>query len=202
MTKYHKCVEPYGPYQNVSAETADAADVLLRLVGVDVLGSQHTKMTPYRLAYYLQYWMRPEENSRFTVFDNINPKIDQMVIVNPIPFWACCSHHMLPFTGTVHFGYIPDKKLVGLSMVPLVVKEFCARPWLQETMTSKLADLFEEKLSPVGLGIYTVATHTCQMLDLQGPPVPQMIFSEMRGAMREEPSARAEFMELIKLGGN
>lgn len=197
--KYHERVEIYGPYTNISPEVADAADDLLSLIGINSLSSQHTKMTPYRLAHYLQYWTRPNSDLRFTVFDNVDPKIDQMVVVNPIPFWACCSHHMLPFFGTVYFGYIPNKKLVGLSMVPLLVKEFCARPWLQETMTSKLADLFEEKLDPTGLGICTVAMHTCQMLDLQGPPVPQMMFSEMRGAMREHPSTRAEFMELINV---
>lgn len=197
--KYHNRVEVYGPYQNVSPETADAANNLLHQIGINALDSQHTEMTPYRLAYYLQYWTRSENHLRFTVFDNVNPVIDQMIVVSPIPFWSCCSHHMLPFFGTVYFGYIPDKKLVGLSMVPLLIKEFCARPWLQETMTSKLADMFEKKLDPAGLGICTVAMHTCQMLDLQGPPVPQMVFSEMRGNMRDESAARAEFIELIKM---
>lgn len=200
MTKYHECVEAYDPYKNISPEVADAADDLLRLVGVNTLDSQHTKMTPYRLAHYLQHWTRPKADLRFTVFDNVDPKIDQMVCVNPIPFWACCSHHMLPFFGTVYFGYIPNEKLVGLSMVPLLIKEFCARPWLQEILTSEIANLFEEKLDPVGLGVCTVAMHTCQMLDLQGPPVPQMMFSEMRGTMRDDPSARVEFMRLTNIG--
>ena len=197
MFKYHYKVKPYGPYKNVSPRAADAADKLLKEVGLHALGNQHTIMTPYRLAHYLSYWKRPLAEMRFTVFPNKDPVIDQMIGVSPIPFWACCSHHMLPFFGVVHFGYIPIDHLVGLSMVPLLVKEWCARPWLQETMTSGLADLFEEKLEPLGLGICTIATHTCQMLDLRGPPVPKMIFSEMRGCFREAGQSRMEFLALI-----
>lgn len=198
MEKYSQVLAPYGPYREVPRETADAAFELLTQAGLPVLGNQHTEGTPYRLAHYLRYWARPKAEPRFTVFENKDPVIDQMVVVSPIPFWACCSHHMLPFFGTVHFGYIPTSKLVGLSMVPLLVKEFCARPWLQETMTSELADLFERKLSPLGLGLITEATHTCQMLDLGGPPVPQMVFSEMRGAFFEFPTTRAEFLRLVE----
>lgn len=196
MSTYHDSVEPYGPYKDVSPQAADAANKLLEEVGLD-LSSQHTMMTPYRLAHYLEYWTRPPDELRFTVFPNRDPVIDQMIVVSPIPFWACCSHHMLPFFGVVHFGYIPMAHLVGLSMVPLLIKEFCARPWLQETMTSRLADLFEVRLKPLGLGICTIAMHTCQMLDLGGPPVPQMEFSEMRGCFREAGQSRMEFLQLI-----
>ena len=197
---YHDYAEPYPPYDTIPDQVADSAAELLGSLGILATESQHTRMTPYRLAHYLRYWTRPEEEPRFTVFENRDPVIDQMIAVAPIPFWACCSHHMLPFFGTVYFAYIPTKKLVGLSMVPLLVKEFCARPWLQEIMTSQLADLFENKLEPLGLGLVTTATHTCQMLDLEGPPVPQMIFSEMRGCFRDPGRARMEFLQLVKGG--
>lgn len=196
---YSKRVEPYYPYTTVRPEEADAAYRLLRECAFGIAhNSQHTAMTPYRLAHYLNYWTRPDELPRFTTFDNIDPVVDQLVVIGPIPYWACCTHHLLPFFGSVSFGYIPDLKLVGLSMVPLFVKEFCARPWLQETMTLELADFFERKLEPKGLGLVTDATHTCQLLDLGGPPVPKMVFSEMRGLFRSKARVRMEFLDLMR----
>ena len=198
--KYHSWVEPYFPYNGVHPVEADAAYCLLRECGVRITrDGQHQRMTPYRLAHYLNYWTRPPLEPRFTVFDNVNPKISQVIVVDPIDFWACCSHHMLPFFGKVYFGYVPEDKLVGLSMIPLVIKELCTRPWLQETMTEVLADWFTERLHPNGLGIVTIAMHTCQMLDLGGPPVPQMKFSSLRGSFFDNPATRDEFFRLSGL---
>jgi len=196
---YTDYVKPYAPYDKVWSQAANSAEQLLRDIGVDAQASQHTLMTPYRLAHYLSYWTRPLDDIRFTVFDNDNG-IDQMIAVGPIDFWAVCSHHMLPFFGKVWFGYIPDKKIVGLSMVPLLVKSHCARPWLQEDMTQGLANVFQEKLEPLGLGVYCEAIHTCQMLDLGGPPVPMMKKQVLYGAMREDGPARAEFRGIINGG--
>ena len=191
----------YPPYDNIDSATAAAAQDLLKRSGMAHADrDQHTRMTPYRLAHYVAYWFRPYDPPRFTVFENTIPKVDQLIVVAPIYFWACCSHHMLPFFGKVYFGYIPDKKLVGLSMVPLFIKEICARPWVQETMTTQLADLITDKLHPVGLGIVTKAIHTCQFMDLGGPPAPSMIYSDLRGALREKDRARAEFFKLIEEG--
>ena len=188
--------KPYPPYDSIPVTTVHAVEDLLVRVGMST-HDQHTEMTAARLTYYLSHWFRPVKETRFTTFENECPVVDQMIVVAPIHFWACCSHHMLPFFGTVAFGYIPDQRLVGLSMVPLLVKEFCTRPWLQEAMTTQLGDFFQETLRPIGLGIVTKATHTCQMLDLGGPPVPEMVFSDLRGALRESDRARAEFYSLI-----
>ena len=192
---YSSKITPYGPYVTVDPITADCVWSVLDRVGVDVFGSQHTKMTPYRLAHYLEYWYRPPDDVRFTVFDNEDPVIDQMVTVDPIPFWACCSHHMLPFFGQVYFGYLPGDKIIGLSQIQMQVQSFCARPWLQETMVKELADVLEELSNPQGLGLIVRATHTCQMLDL-GPIVPNMTFSELRGCFREHHAVRDEFWKL------
>lgn len=210
---YIDFVSPYAPYDEVQDDAAQAAMELLLQVGMPTTTSirlpgvpadslipshPHQIMTPYRLAHYLKYWFRPVSLPRFTVFDNVDPKIDQLLVVDPIPFWACCSHHMLPFFGTVHFGYIPKDKLIGLSMVPLLVKEFCARPSVQEHLTHELANIFWEKAEPLALGIIVRAVHTCQMLDLGGPPVPQMTLSDLRGAFFESPKARSEFLQLAE----
>jgi len=193
-------VPPYAPYDSVQPAEVDAACRLLVATGHGVsANSEHSRMTPYRLAHYLRYWTRPygEDEPRFTTFENRNPVIDQMITIGPIDFWACCSHHLLPFFGQAWFGYVPNEKLVGLSMVPLVVKNHCARPWLQETMTHHLAAIFEDKLEPDGLGIVTRAIHTCQMLDLKGPPVPEMTFSVMHGSFFTNEKTRAEFLSFV-----
>lgn len=195
---YSDAVKPYYPYTQVRPEEVDAAYKLLRECAYNISPeNQHMRMTPYRLAHYLNYWTRSHNEPRFTVFDNVDPVIDQMIVVGPTHFWACCSHHLLPFFGTVWFGYIPDEKLVGLSMVPLLIREECARPWLQENMTAYLADGLQEELEPNGLGIVTKATHTCQMLDLGGPPVPEMTFSVMKGSFFNNEKTRAEFFTHI-----
>lgn len=195
---YSETAKPYEPYTEVRRQQAEAAYTLLRECGVKINPNlAHTWMTPYRLAHYLNYWTRPVVLPRFTTFENGNPVISELVTVGPIDFWACCSHHMLPFFGQVWFGYIPSKTLVGLSMVPLLVKEFCARAWVQETMTTKLADFFENELEPMGLGLVTKAMHTCQFMDMHGPPVPEMMFNILRGKLFSEPRARAEFLGMI-----
>lgn len=192
---YTHQVDPYGPYITVPSVNAEAAFNLLEESGMDVLESQHTKMTPYRLAHYLRYWYRPKDDIRFTVFDNKDPVIDQMIVVDPIPFWACCSHHMLPFFGDVYFGYIPESKLIGLSQIPMLVQSFCTRSWLQEVMTKELADHIESLVLPLGLGIIVKAIHTCEMMDL-GPTISFMTSSEMRGNFHDE-DVKQEFMGLV-----
>ena len=197
--RYHEIVKPYPPYDKVRPEEVDAAAELLVSCGYTVPGGQHTKMTPFRLAHYLRHWTRPKNlsTSRFTTFPNWSPPIDQMITIGPVDFWACCSHHLLPFFGQVWFGYVPDKYLVGLSMVPLIIKEECAHPWLQENMTSHLATWFQDALEPDGLGLVTRALHTCQMLDLGGPPVPEMTFSVMKGSFFRNERTRAEFLHFV-----
>lgn len=192
---YRPSIEPYAPYSRLDEQAVSAAAELLQRVGYD-LETQHTAMTPYRLVHYLNHWMRPGAEVHLTTFENVSPRIDEIVAIGPVSFWACCSHHLLPFFGEVYFGYIPNGRLVGLSKVPQVIRDVCARPWLQEQMTAHLADLFSEALDPVGIGVITTAKHTCQMLDLQTSDVPQMTFSDVRGAMRGD-SAKQEFMRLV-----
>ncbi len=187
--------KPYPPYDNLDIVQVKFMAEMLVNMGYD-LTTQHTKMTPFRLVHYLNYWRRPEKELHFTTFLNQFPRIDQMVTIGPISFWSCCSHHMLPFFGTIYFGYIPDQALVGLSKVPQLIKDFCARPWLQETMTKCLADRFWKALAPAGLGLVVKAMHTCQMLDM-GPDVPDMTFTEMRGVFRDSSTTREEFLGSI-----
>ncbi len=220
LVSYGTAVSPYVPYDSVPTRAVAAAFELLASCGMplrteEVFGEEfgsgieaelpahpHQLMTPYRLAHYLSYWFRPQKELRFTTFDNVDPKIDQVICVDPIDFWAVCSHHMLPFFGKIYFGYIPRDKLVGLSMIPLLAKEFCARPWVQEHMTQRLADILIEKSDPLALGLVTAATHTCQMLDLQGPPVPRMKLSVMYGKFMTSDRARNEFLKLSGVEGD
>lgn len=185
----------HAPYNQYEADVVQLAAGLLRRVGVN-LNTPHTQLTPYRFLRYLYHWQE-RELPRFTIFENKDPKIDQLVVVSPIPFWSCCSHHMLPYVGVAHFGYIPVDKLVGLSKVPLLFSALTQRPSLQEHLTEEIADWFEEQLEPLGLCVVTTAMHTCQMLDLDGPPVPQLTFSALRGALFDNSMARAEFFSLI-----
>lgn len=189
----------HAPYDGYEPAMVQHARDLLYSVGVD-LETSHTRLTPYRFLRYLLHWQK-RELPRFTIFANEDPKIDQLVVVSPIPFWSCCAHHMLPYTGVAHFGYIPVDKLVGLSKVPLLFSALTQRPSLQEHLTEEIADWFEEQLEPLGLCVVTTAMHTCQMLDLDGPPVPRLTFSALRGALFDNSMARAEFFKLIEVSG-
>ena len=123
-----------------------------------------------------------------------------MVILRDIPFASICEHHLLPFTGKAHVGYIPQGRVVGLSKLARVVEGFARRPQVQERLTSAIADAIMEELEPDGCGVVIEATHTCMTIRGIQKPGSSMITSAMRGGFRRRPETRAEFFPNIRQG--
>ena len=124
-------------------------------------------------------------------------KHDEMVIVRDIEFSSCCEHHLLPFTGKAHVGYIPDGKVVGLSKLARVVEAVAKRPQVQERMTEALADLIMFELHPRGVGVIIEASHTCMTIRGVKKPGSMTITSALRGLVKSNATTRAELMSLV-----
>jgi GTP cyclohydrolase I len=124
-------------------------------------------------------------------------KYDEMVLVKDIRFESICEHHLLPFLGKAHIGYLPRGKIVGLSKLARVVEVLARRPQVQERMAEELADLIMTELDPRGVGVVLEASHTC--MTIRGVRKPDSICttSAMRGTFRDNQSTRSELMALI-----
>ena len=124
-------------------------------------------------------------------------KCDEIVLVRDISFNSMCEHHMLPFMGKAHIGYLPGDKVVGLSKLARVVEEIARRPQVQERMTDQIADLLMEEVGAKGVGVVIEAVHTCMTIRGVRKPGSTCVTSAMKGCFRTRPSTRAELMTLI-----
>jgi GTP cyclohydrolase I len=122
---------------------------------------------------------------------------DEMVLVKDIEFASCCEHHLLPFTGKAHVGYVPDGQVVGLSKLARVVDVVARRPQVQERMTEALADLIMTELNPRGVGVIVEASHSCMTIRGVRKPGSMTITSAVRGLFKANPATRAELMSLV-----
>ncbi|QDU60536.1 GTP cyclohydrolase 1 [Planctomycetes bacterium Pan216] len=124
-------------------------------------------------------------------------KYDEIVLVRDISFESVCEHHLLPFFGRAHIGYLPNGKVVGLSKLARVVEEVTHRPQIQEGITETLADLIMQELEPRGVGVVVEAEHTCMTIRGVRKRGSCCITSAMRGIFKHNPTTRAEFMALL-----
>ncbi len=124
----------------------------------------------------------------------------EMVIVRDVPFYSMCEHHLLPFYGTVHIGYIPDVsgRVVGISKLARVVEIVARRPQIQERMTTQIADAIVDGLKPDGVVVVVQAEHLCMTMRGIKKPGSNVITSAIRGAFRRKAASRAEFFSLIQ----
>ncbi len=123
---------------------------------------------------------------------------DEMVLVRDISFNSMCEHHLLPFMGVAHIGYVPNGKVAGLSKLARVVEEVSHRPQVQERMTHQIADLMHEELNAKGVIVVLEATHTCMTIRGVRKPGSLTVTSAVRGLFRTNESSRAEAMTLIQ----
>ncbi len=123
---------------------------------------------------------------------------DEMVLVKDIPFYSLCEHHMLPFFGTCHVGYLPKGRVVGLSKIPRLIGVFAHRLQLQERLTREVAEALNSALEPKGVGVVVEARHLCMEMRGVQKPGGQMITSCMLGTFRKDPRTRAEFLDLVR----
>ncbi len=125
---------------------------------------------------------------------------DEMVIVKDIDFFSMCEHHLLPFFGKVHVGYLPNKKVVGLSKIPRIVDVFARRLQVQERLTVQIAETLKSKLGAHGVGVVIEARHLCMMMRGVEKQNTVAVSSSMLGAFRSQQQTRLEFLKLIRRG--
>jgi len=124
-------------------------------------------------------------------------KYDEVVLVRDISFCSMCEHHLLPFTGKAHIGYLPDGKVVGLSKLARVVEAVARRPQVQERLTEEIANLVLEELNAKGVAVVVEASHSCMTIRGVRKPGSLCVTSAMKGLFRSNLSTRAEVMQLI-----
>ena len=155
--------------------------------------------TPQRAAKALQfltqgYHQNVKEVLNDAIFDE---EYDEMVIVKDIEFYSLCEHHILPFFGKCHVGYIPRKKIVGLSKIPRIVDMFARRLQVQERLTKEIAEALQEILNPAGVAVVMEAQHLCMMVRGVQKQHSQTMTNVMLGEFRDKISTRTEFMRCI-----
>lgn len=154
--------------------------------------------TPKRVAEsYKKLFAGYRQNleSIVTVFENEG--YDEMVIAKDIEFYSVCEHHMIPFFGKVHIGYIPADKIIGLSKMPRLVEVFARRLQNQERMTSQIAQGLMDILQPKGVGVVVEAQHLCMMARGVEKQHSVVMTSALRGLFKKELNTRGEFLRLI-----
>src|SRR5687767_4752094 len=125
---------------------------------------------------------------------------DNMIMVRDIELYSMCEHHMLPFFGKAHVGYIPDGRIVGLSKIPRIVDVFARRLQVQERLTEQVAAGLCDVLKPLGVGVVIEAQHLCMMMRGVQKQNSRTITSALRGVFREDPKTRDEFLRLAHSG--
>jgi GTP cyclohydrolase I len=125
-------------------------------------------------------------------------RYDELVVVRDITFYSLCEHHLLPFFGLAHVGYLPQGRIIGLSKLPRLVDAFARRLQVQERMTSDIADALQRHLEPRGVAVVLEADHLCSMMRGVQKPGNRTITSSMTGIFRRDPRTRGEFMSLIR----
>ncbi len=123
---------------------------------------------------------------------------EEMVVVKDIPFYSCCEHHLLPFHGIAHVGYIPQGRVAGISKIARVVELLARRLQLQERLTGQIADIVMEALRPQGVAVVVEAVHLCMTMRGIKKPGSVIVTSAIRGQFRRSAATRMEFLELIK----
>jgi len=122
----------------------------------------------------------------------------EMVILRDVPFYSVCEHHLVPFHGQVHLGYIPAGRVVGLSKLARVIDAYAKRPQLQERLTSQIADCVMDNLRPDGVAVVVRAEHLCMTMRGVKKPGSMVITSATRGAFRSKVATRSEFLSLVQ----
>ena len=170
-----------------------AAPDLLEALGAD-LADESLSDTPRRMAAAYAELLTPEP-FHATTFPN-DGAYDELVLVRDIPFHSLCEHHLLPFVGIAHVGYIPAERIVGISKLARVVDHFARNLQVQERLTTQVADWFERELSPKGVGVVLEAEHTCMSLRGATKPGTRTVTSALHGLVRDDPRTRQEFLAL------
>jgi GTP cyclohydrolase I len=190
------------PWDNVDDEdrARGAVRTILRLIGEDP-DREGLADTPKRVVkswseIFGGYTIKPDE----VLSTSFSSRYDTMVVLRDIDFHSTCEHHMLPFTGVAHVGYIPGpgRKVVGLSKLARLVEIYARRLQIQEQMTQQVAEALERYMQPTGVGVVVEAVHSCMTCRGVRKQNSRMVTSCLLGVIRNEPSARGEFLDLAR----
>jgi GTP cyclohydrolase I len=171
----------------------------LELIGEDPT-REGLRDTPARVAESMVFLTRGYRQDIKEVFGDAlyHEKVKDMVVVKDIELYSLCEHHLLPFYGRAHVGYIPDGTIIGLSKMPRLVDFYARRLQVQERLTRQIAECMLEHLKPLGVGVVIEANHLCMMMRGVEKQNSRAITSCMLGSFQTDPKTRAEFMQLVK----
>lgn len=179
---------------------AAAVETMLEAIGDDP-SREGLRETPERVArMYAEIFSGIDKNPADDLKVGYELGHREMVILKDIPFYSMCEHHLLPFSGVVHIGYVPgeDGRVVGISKLARVVETVARRPQIQERMATEIADAIVEGLKPDGVGVVIAAEHMCMTMRGIKKPGSRVITSALRGGFAKRAATRAEFMALIQ----
>jgi GTP cyclohydrolase I len=171
---------------------------LLGAFGVD-LGDESLAETPARVARAYAEMLSPRPFD-LTTFPN-DEAYDELIVIKDIPFHSLCEHHLLPFVGVAHIGYLPGSRILGLSKFARVVEHFTRRLQVQERLTSQIAQWLNENLGPRGVGVVLEAEHLCMSLRGVRAGGARTVTSALHGTVRHDERTRSEFLALVGIGG-
>jgi GTP cyclohydrolase IA len=189
MASNHKVVD--------HARIEKAVREILIAVGEDP-DREGLQETPGRVArMYAEMFAGLHQDASSHLGKVFTEKYDEVVLVKDIQFCSMCEHHLLPFIGKAHIGYLPDGKVVGLSKLARVVESVARRPQVQERMTEQIADLVETQLNARGVAVVIEASHSCMTIRGVRKPGSSCITSAMRGIFRDNLASRSEILSLM-----
>jgi len=177
----------------------DSLLAILKTIGEDP-ERPGLKGTPRRFRESMQFLTSGYEQSLDNVVNGALFPADTegMVIVKDIEMYSLCEHHLLPFFGKVHVGYIPDKQVIGLSKIPRIVDMFARRLQVQERLGQQICDTLDEILKPKGVGVIIEASHLCMMMRGVSKQHSQAVTSHVKGSFKRDARTREEFLNLVR----
>ncbi len=181
-------------------EIERAVTSIIKAIGEDP-NREGLQGTPRRVAeMYAELFSGADKDPKEELSVDFEEGHREMVIIRDIPFYSMCEHHLLPFYGVAHIGYIPNARgrVVGASKLARVVEIVARRPQLQERMTTQIANAIAEGIQPDGVGVVIQAEHLCMIMRGIKKPGSSIETSALRGSFRSKPTTRAEFMSLLQ----
>jgi len=203
MARKLETIAPEAPASGVKAVSNEAAEeafrTVIRWIGEDP-DRDGLRETPHRLVrafreYFCGYDEDPAQVLRKT-FSEVEG-YDEMIVLRGVTFESHCEHHIAPIIGRVWVGYLPDRRVVGISKLARVVEIFSKRLQIQERLTAQVANTIEEVLNPRGVAVVVKAAHHCMISRGIHKRGADLVTSRMLGAFRDQPATRAEFLALV-----
>jgi len=182
------------------AKIKRAVTDIIEAIGEDP-GREGLRKTPARVAeMYAELFVGVKKDPKEVLDVGFELGHREMVVLKDIPFYSMCEHHLLPFYGVAHVGYIPniEGRIIGISKLARVVETIARRPQVQERMTTEIADAIDEGIKPAGVAVVIHAQHLCMIMRGIEKPGSNVITSALRGAFRNRPASRAEFFSLVQ----